>query len=117
VVWEIWHEDPVVELRLLRNRRFAIATFTLFGLGFVVYASTMLLPIFLETLMGYDALTSGLALSPGGIAVVILMPLVGLLLSRLEPRGLVAFGSQCQRTTFFTFNTHPDLARQLQRAS
>jgi DHA2 family multidrug resistance protein len=92
VVWEIWHEDPVVDLRLLKDRRFAIATFTMFGLGFVLYGSTMLLPIFLQTLMGYDALTSGLALSPGGVAVVFLMPMVGLLLSRFEPRWLVAFG-------------------------
>jgi MFS transporter, DHA2 family, multidrug resistance protein len=92
VVWEIWHEDPVVELRLLRDRRFAIASFTMFGLGFVLYGSTVLLPLFLQTMMGYDALTSGLALSPGGVAVVLLMPLVGLLLSRFEPRWLVAFG-------------------------
>ena len=92
VVWEIWHEDPIIELHLLRARRFAIAAFTMFGLGFVLYASTMLLPIFLQTLMGYDALTSGLALSPDGVAVVLLMPLVGLLLSRLEPRWLVTFG-------------------------
>jgi MFS transporter, DHA2 family, multidrug resistance protein len=45
VVWEIWDEDPIVELRLLRDRRFAIATLTMFGLGFVLYASTMLLPV------------------------------------------------------------------------
>ena len=92
-MWEIWHEYPVVELRLLRDPRFAIATFTMFGLGFVLYAGTMLLPIFLKKLMGYDALTGRLALSPGGgIAVVILIPLVGPLLSRFEPRWLVAFG-------------------------
>jgi len=111
VVWEIWHEDPVVELRLLRDRRFAIATFTMFGLGFVLYASTMLLPMFLQTMMGYDALTSGLALSPGGVAVVLLMPLVGLLLSRFEPRWLVAFGLTVSALGLFQmagFNTQID---------
>jgi MFS transporter, DHA2 family, multidrug resistance protein len=111
VVWEIRHEDPVVELRLLRDRRFAIATFTMFGLGFVLYGSTVLLPIFLQTLMGYDALTSGLALSPGGVAVVLLMPLVGLLLSRFEPRWLVAFGLAVSALGLFQmagFNTQID---------
>jgi DHA2 family multidrug resistance protein len=111
VVWETWHEDPVVELRLLRDRRFAIATFTMFGLGFVLYASTMLLPLFLQTMMGYDALTSGLALSPGGVAVVLLMPLVGLLLSRFEPRWLVVFGLAISSAGLFQmagFNTQMD---------
>ena len=111
VVWEIWHEDPVVELRLLRDRRFAIGTFTMFGLGFVLYASTVLLPMFLRTLMGYDALTSGMALSPGGVAVVLLMPLVGILLSRFEPRWLVAFGLAVSALGLFQmagFNTQID---------
>jgi DHA2 family multidrug resistance protein len=64
----------------------------MFVLGFVLYASTMLLPIFLQTLMGYDALTSGLVLSPGGFAVILLMPLVGTLLTHFAPRWLVVFG-------------------------
>ena len=92
VVWEIWHEDSIVELHLPRDRRSAIAAFTMFGLRFVLYASTMLLPVFLQTLMGYDALTSGPALSPGRVRVVLLMTVVGALLSRFEPRWLVAFG-------------------------
>jgi DHA2 family multidrug resistance protein len=83
----------------------------MFGLGFVLYASTMLLPVFLQTLMGYDALTSGLALSPGGVAVVLLMPLVGLLLSRFEPRWLVIFGLAVSSAGLFQmagFNTEID---------
>jgi DHA2 family multidrug resistance protein len=111
VVWEMYHSDPVVSLRLLGDRRFAIATFTMFGLGFVLYGSTVLIPIFLQTLMGYDALTSGLALSPGGVAVVLLMPLVGVLLSRFEPRWLVAFGLAVSAIGLFQmagFNTQID---------
>jgi DHA2 family multidrug resistance protein len=91
--WE-WHsKDPVVNFRLLKNRNFGLATFTMFLVGFTLYGSTMLLPIFLQTLMGYTALLSGLALSPGGIAVLLLMPLVGKMLSRkVEPRWLLMFG-------------------------
>ena len=92
VFWELWHRDPVVDLRLLRNRNFAVATGTMFLLGFVLYASTMLLPILLQTLMGYTALLSGLVLSPGGFAVILLMPLVGALLAKVEARWLVMAG-------------------------
>jgi len=111
VLWEKYHSDPVVDLRLLGDRTFAIATFTMFGVGFVLYGSTVLLPIFLQTLMGYDALTSGLAISPGGIAVVLLMPLVGVLLSRFEPRWLVVFGLAVSAFGLFQmagFNTQID---------
>ena len=91
--WELWgSDDPVVNLRLLRNRSFGVATGTMFLLGFVLYASTMLLPVFLQTLMGYTALLSGLVLSPGGLAVIALMPLVGMLVSKVEARWLVMFG-------------------------
>ncbi len=64
----------------------------MFLLGFVLYGSTVLLPILLQTLMGYTAMLSGLVMSPGGFAVVVLMPLVGWLLSKVEARWLVVFG-------------------------
>jgi len=58
----------------------------------VLYASTMLLPVFLQTLLGYTALRSGLVLSPGGIVIAVTMPVVGFLLSKIEARWLVIFG-------------------------
>jgi MFS transporter, DHA2 family, multidrug resistance protein len=92
VFWELRQKDPVVELHLLRDRNFAISTVTMFLLGFVLYGSTMLLPVFLQTLLGYTALRSGMVLSPGGIAVLLLMPLVGVLITRVEARWLVIVG-------------------------
>ncbi|PWU01699.1 MAG: EmrB/QacA family drug resistance transporter [Terriglobia bacterium] len=94
VLWELRHSQPVVNLRLLRDRNFCLATSTMFLVGFVLYGSTVLLPIFLQTLMGYNAMLSGLVLSPGGVAVILLMPLVGALLSKasVEPRWLIIFG-------------------------
>ncbi len=92
VFWELRQKEPVVELHLLRDRNLAGATVTMFMLGFVLYGSTMLLPVFLQTLLGYTALLSGLVLSPGGIAVVVLLPLVGQLLRRVEARWLVVVG-------------------------
>jgi MFS transporter, DHA2 family, multidrug resistance protein len=85
-------KDPIIQLRMLQDRNFLLSTATMFLLGFVLYASTMLLPLFLQTLLGYTALQSGLVLSPGGIAIIVGMPIVGFLLSRYEARWLVIFG-------------------------
>jgi len=92
VVWELRQKEPVVDLRMLQNRNFTLSTATMFLLGFVLYASTMLLPVFLQTLLGYTAMRSGLVLSPGGLVIAMSMPLVGFLLSKIEARWLVIFG-------------------------
>ncbi len=114
VFWELYSKDPIVNFRLLKDRNFALATFTMFLLGFVLYGSTMLLPIFLQTMLGYTALLSGLALSPGGIAILFLMPLVGKLLSRkVEPRWLLMFGLALSAAGLFQmagFNLQVDMA-------
>jgi DHA2 family multidrug resistance protein len=90
--WELRVKNPVVDLRLLRERNFFLSTLTMFMLGFVLYGSTVLLPIFLQTLLGYDATLSGLVLSPGGIVVLILLPIVGALVAKVEARWLVIVG-------------------------
>ena len=92
VVYELKKEHPIVDLRLLMNRNFAVATFMLFVLGFVLYGSLALLPIFLQTLLGYTAMQSGWVLSPGGVAVLVMMPVVAILLKRFDPRPLIGFG-------------------------
>jgi DHA2 family multidrug resistance protein len=91
-LWELSREDPAVDFHLLKERNFLIATLTMFMLGLVLYGSTALLPIFLQTLLGYTALLSGLVLSPGGFLVIFLLPVVGKLLTRIESRWLVVFG-------------------------
>jgi len=92
VFWELRHEHPVVDFHLLKDRDFAISSFSMFSLGFVLYGSTVLLPLFMQELLGYSATDSGLALSPGGLVVMACMPAVGMLVSRVQPRWLVAFG-------------------------
>jgi len=92
VVWELRQKEPVVDFRMLQNRNFMLSTATMFILGFVLYASTMLLPVFLQTLLGYTAMRSGLVLSPGGVVIALSMPVVGFLLSKVEARWLVIFG-------------------------
>jgi DHA2 family multidrug resistance protein len=92
VIWELKHKDPIVELRLFKDRNYATATFLMFLLGVVLYGSTVLLPVLLQTLVGYTAQLSGLVLSPGAIVTLISLPLVGRLLVKYQPRWLVIFG-------------------------
>ena len=92
IVWELISEHPVIDLRLLKDRNFAVSTFMIFALGIIFYGTTVLLPLLLQTLMGYSAMQSGLVLFPGGLMVLLLMPVVGFVLNRAESRWLVAFG-------------------------
>jgi DHA2 family multidrug resistance protein len=111
LIWELNRKDPIVDFRLLKNRNFLLATLTMFMLGFVLYGSTALLPIFLQTLLGYTALLSGLVLSPGGFIVVLMLPLVGQLLTRFDARWLVICGVVIVASSLFhmaTFNLDID---------
>ena len=92
IIWELSQKDPVIELHLFKDRNFTVAAFTMFMLGVVLYGSTVLLPIFLQTLMGYTAELSGWVLSPGGFLVLLTLPVVGRLLTKVEARWLVAVG-------------------------
>jgi DHA2 family multidrug resistance protein len=92
LLWELYSDDPIVDLRMLKDRNFALATFTMFMMGFVLYGSTVLLPLLLQTLLGYTALLSGLVLSPGSLAVLIALPIVGRLTQSVESRWLIIIG-------------------------
>jgi DHA2 family multidrug resistance protein len=85
-------DEPIIDLRLLKDRNFAMASVMLFILGFVLYGSLALLPLFLQTLLGYTASLSGQILSPGGVALLLMMPVVALLMRRFDTRVLIATG-------------------------
>ncbi len=92
-LWEWYHEDPIVDVRLLKNRNFGTAVFFSFVLGIVLFGSTVLIPEFLQTSLGYTAERAGMALSPGGFALMFMMPIAGRLTqSKIDPRVLVACG-------------------------
>jgi DHA2 family multidrug resistance protein len=92
VFWELRREHPIIDFRVLKDRNFTLATLSMLVLGFVMYASTALLPMFMQTLLGYTAMLSGLALSPAGIVVIVMLPMVGLLMRWFQARWLVVFG-------------------------
>jgi MFS transporter, DHA2 family, multidrug resistance protein len=113
VVWEWKQKDPIVDLHLYRERTFAAANVLMFMLGFALLGSTLLLPLFMQTLLGYTAERSGMALSPGGFAIMLLMPLVGFLLSRYDARWLMVFGLSVLSASLFhmtNFNLQIDFA-------
>ncbi len=96
IAWEVWQargaHRPILDLRLFANKNFAVAFLMMFVLGFALYATTVLLPQLTQTLMGYTAELSGLVLSSGGLATVIAMPVVGILISKVDGRYLIMFG-------------------------
>lgn len=92
IVWEWFHEQPIIEVRLFKNFNFLSANVMMFMLGVLLFASIVMLPLFLQTLMGYTAETAGLALSVGGVVLLLEMPVVGQLTSRVQARHLIAAG-------------------------
>src|SRR5205085_4496874 len=92
VIWELYTRDPIVNLRVFLNRNFAVGCGMIATVGVVLYGSTALLPLFLQTLLGYPAIDSGLAVSPRGVGAVVSMMIVGRLITRIDSRYLIAFG-------------------------
>ncbi|HEX3176268.1 MAG TPA: DHA2 family efflux MFS transporter permease subunit [Methylomirabilota bacterium] len=92
LIRELRTADPIVELRVLRDRNFAGGVALITVVGFVLYGTVALLPLFLQTLMGYPALQSGYATSPRGIGSIVAMVLVGRLVGRLDTRYLITTG-------------------------
>src|SRR5882724_838056 len=92
LIRELVTEHPVVQLRIFKNRTYATGVFLMTVLGFVLYGSTVLLPLWLQTLMGYSSLEAGMAMLPRGLGSFLFMPVVGILMSKIEPRKLLAAG-------------------------
>jgi DHA2 family multidrug resistance protein len=89
---ELSTRSPVVDLRILRNRNFAVGTVLMTAVGAYLFGMIAILPLFLQTLMGYTAYQSGITMLPRGLGALIAMPLAGRLVSKVDGRGLVAVG-------------------------
>ncbi|CAP57295.1 DHA2 family efflux MFS transporter permease subunit [Gluconacetobacter diazotrophicus] len=92
VAWLLTTKRPAVDLRVFKDRNFATGTALIGAVGALLYASAIIVPQFAQQVMGYTATLSGLILSPGGIAVIILIPLVGRAMKYVSLRVLIAFG-------------------------
>ena len=93
LIWYELHTDaPIVDLRVFKNRTYATGVLLMTVVGFVLYGSLVLLPVMLQTLMGYSSLEAGKAMAPRGMGSLIMMPIVGMLTSKVDPRKLLALG-------------------------
>jgi len=89
---ELYHPHPIVNLRLFKDISFSSGNFIMFIVGFCLYGSIVMIPLFLQTLMGYNATMAGMVLAPGGIATLIAMPFVGAVIQRYDGRWVVLAG-------------------------
>ena len=93
LIWHLLHtDDPVVDLRVFKARSYAVGVFLMTVVGFVLYGSLVLLPIMLQTLLGYPSLQAGIAMAPRGIGSFFMMPITGALTGRFDARKLLSIG-------------------------
>ncbi|MGC1964823.1 MAG: DHA2 family efflux MFS transporter permease subunit [Candidatus Acidiferrales bacterium] len=101
VVWEWFRKDPIVDVRMFKSFNFAAANLMMFMMGFMLFSTLVLIPEFLQTLMGYTAGLAGLVLSGGGVVLLIMMPITGRLTSKIQARYLIALGWLCLAVGLF----------------
>jgi DHA2 family multidrug resistance protein len=92
VLTEFFAENPIINLGIFKNLSFSTGNVILFLAFFNLFGGIVLLPIYLQTLMGYTSFLAGLALGPGGIANIIAMPIAGKLVTKISPKAILAFG-------------------------
>jgi DHA2 family multidrug resistance protein len=103
VVRELFAKNPIIDLHVFRDRSYAIGILMITAVGFVLYGSMVSLPIILQTLLGYPAMESGIAMSPRGIGSLMFTPLVGLLITRVDARRMLSCGIVLCAVTMFWF--------------
>ncbi len=96
---------PIINLTLFKRRNFAISFVLMFVLGFSLYGTTVLIPQFVQSLLGYTAELAGLVLSPAGLMMMAMMPVVGILSSKVDPRKLIAYGFVMLTLSLLTMHT------------
>jgi DHA2 family multidrug resistance protein len=92
IVHELRTDQPIVDLRVFKERSYAVGVFLMTVVGFVLYGSLVLLPIMLQTLLGYPSLQAGIAMAPRGIGSFFMMPAVGIMAGKFDARKLLTIG-------------------------
>ena len=92
IIWEWFQKAPIIDVHMFKSFNFASANLMMFTLGILLFSSLVLMPQFLQTLVGYTSQLAGLALSAGGLVLLFEMPIMGKLTTKLQARYLIAFG-------------------------
>jgi MFS transporter, DHA2 family, multidrug resistance protein len=109
VIWEWFRKEPIIDVRMFKSFNFAAANLMMFMMGFMLFSTLVLIPEFLQTLMGYTAELAGLVLSGGGLVLLIMMPVTGRLTSKIQARYLIAAGWLCLAIGLFYSAHRTDL--------
>jgi DHA2 family multidrug resistance protein len=92
-IWQsLWGKEPLVDLRVLKDRNYAVGCALIFMFGIGIYSTVTVLPLFYQELLGYTAFTAGLAVAPRGLGAIVGMPVIGYLSNKADPRYLLTFG-------------------------
>ena len=117
IYWELRRKDPLINLRVFKYKNFAICCFLMMLVGGVLNASTVLQPQFLQALLGYTALNAGLALTAGGISLLVVMPFAGWATGKFPARYIAATGFCFFAASFWYTTTHLSLDMSFFNAS
>ena len=104
LVRELMTSEPVVKLSIMKDRTYSTGIFLMTVLGFVLYGSMVLLPVWLQTLMGYPSLQAGIAMAPRGMGAMLGMPFVGIILGYFDPRKILMTGLTVGAGTLYAFS-------------
>jgi MFS transporter, DHA2 family, multidrug resistance protein len=109
VIWEWFQDAPIIPVRMFKDFNFASSNLMMFALGIMLFSSLVMMPQFLETLLGYTSQLSGLALSAGGLVLLFEMPIMGQLTTKVQARYLIATGWFCLAVAMFYSTKRIDL--------
>jgi DHA2 family multidrug resistance protein len=107
VLWLLYTDHPIVNLRLLKNRNFGVGCGMMGLMALMMYASSVMIPQMAQLVLGYNATWAGLVLSPGAVAMIMFIPFVGKLMGMVQVRYLVAFGFVMLSTSMFAAHGWP----------
>ena len=105
IIHELLARNPIVDLRVFKDRTFATGVVLMTLMGFVLYGSLVILPIMLQGLLGYSPVQAGLAMAPRGLGTLLLTPMVGVLIARMDARKMVALGFGFGAWTLYTLSS------------
>ena len=103
IIRELMSDHPIVDLRIFKRPTYATGVFLMTILGFVLYGSTVLLPLLMQTLLGYTAFRAGITTMPRGAASFVAMPLVGVMLAKFDPKKMLFWGMGGTALALFSF--------------
>ncbi len=117
VLWEWRHKAPIIDVRMFSSFNFAVSSLMMFVLGVLLFSSLVMMPQFLQTLMGYTAESAGLVLSGAGLVLLFEMPVVGQLTTKLPVKYIMAFGWLCLALGMYYSTMRMDLLMSFSSAA